>query len=71
MKVTALIPDDMIRDIKKYSGGRNITDSLLIAITDYLSRQRIKKLIKKVQTKPLEFRNDFSAAGIRKINRAL
>ena len=67
MKVTALIPDDMIRDVKKYSRGRNITEGLLIAITDYLSRQRIKK----VQTKPLEFRNNFSAAGIRKINRAL
>jgi hypothetical protein len=69
MKVTALIPEDMIRDVKKYSGGRNITDSLLIALTDYLSRQRIKKLVKRVKAKPLEFRSDFSADLIRKINR--
>jgi hypothetical protein len=71
MKVTALIPEAMVKDVKRYSGGRNITDSLLIALTDYLGRQRIKKLVKKIKAKPLEFRSDFSAESIRNINRGL
>ena len=71
MKVTALIPEDVIKDVKKYSGGKNTTDSLLIALTDYLNRQRIKKLVKRVKEKPLEFKCGFTAETIRKINREL
>jgi len=71
MKVTALIPEDIIKDVKKYSGGKNTTDSLLIALTDYLNRQRIKKLVKRVKEKPLEFKSGFTAETIRKINREL
>jgi hypothetical protein len=71
MKITALIPEDIIEEVKKYSGGKNTTDSLLIALTDYLDRQRIKKLVKKVKTKPLEFRSDFTAETSRNWNREL
>jgi len=71
MKITALIPEDIIKDVKKYSGGKNTTDSLLIALTDYLNRQRIKKLVKRVKEKPLEFKSGFTAETIRKINREL
>ena len=45
MKVTALIPDDIIREVKKLSGGKNITESILIAMQDYIARQKIRKAI--------------------------
>jgi hypothetical protein len=71
MKVTALIPESIISETKKYSGGKNITESLLIALTDYISRQRIKQSIKKVKRAPLEFKSNFTAEQIRKLNREL
>jgi hypothetical protein len=70
MKVTALIPDDIVAETQKYSGGKNITESLLIALRDYLDRQKIRKAIKRVKANPLEFRRGFAAAHIRKLNRA-
>jgi len=71
MKVTALLPEEMIDEVRKFSGGKNITESLLIALTDYLQRQRLRKALKKLKQNPLEFNKDFSAENIRKINREL
>ena len=69
MKVTALIPDEIISETQKYSGGKNITESLLIALSDYLSRQRLKKVIAKVRQNPLEFKKGITADQLRKLNR--
>lgn len=71
MKVTALIPEDVIAETRKYTGGKNITESLLIALRDYIDRQKIKKAIMKVKANPLEFRKGFTADRIRKLNRDL
>lgn len=71
MKITALVPEELIQDVKKYSGGKNITESLIIALNDYINRQRIKRSIQKIKKNPLEFTNDFSAALVRKQNREL
>jgi hypothetical protein len=71
MKITALVPEELIDEVKKYSGGKNITESLIIALNDYISRQKIKKSIQKVKKNPLEFNLDFSAEQVRKLNREL
>jgi hypothetical protein len=71
MKVTALLPEDMINEVRKFSGGKNITESLQIALNDYLQRQKLKKAMKKLKQSPLEFIKDFNAENIRKINREL
>jgi len=34
MKVTALIPDEIVDEVKNYSGGKNITDAITIALKD-------------------------------------
>jgi hypothetical protein len=34
MKVTAIIPDDIIHDFQQYTNGKNITDSLVKALQD-------------------------------------
>jgi hypothetical protein len=69
MKITALIPEELIQDVKKYSGGKNITESLMIALNDYINRQRIKKSIQKLKKNPLEFTQDFNAEHLRRLNR--
>jgi hypothetical protein len=69
MKVTALIPDDLIEDVKQYSGGRNITESLITALEEWLSLKKIQQLNEDIVKKPLEFSRDFSASEIRETNR--
>lgn len=68
MKVTALIPDTIIDEVKKYSNGKNITDSLLIALEDWIALQKLKKLNSLVLETPLSFERNFSAEKVRKIN---
>jgi len=49
MKITALVPEELIQDVKKYSGGKNITESIIIALNDYINWQRIKKSVQKLK----------------------
>lgn len=71
MKITALVPESLMDEVKKYSGGKNVTESLIIALTDYTNRQKLRKAIQKLKKNPLEFAEDFSAEKIRKVNRDL
>jgi hypothetical protein len=71
MKVTALLPDEMIAEVKKLSGGKNITESLIIALQDYISHQKLKKAMQKVKDKPLQFKEGFSSDRVRQLNREL
>ena len=69
MKVTAILPDKLISDIQKYTNGKNITDSLSIALSEYLKIVRLKKLNDKVSNSPLTFKDNFSASNVRDLNR--
>ncbi len=69
MKVTALIPDDLIVEVKQYAGGKNLTESLIAALKEWVSLRKIKELNKQVKKKPLKFIDDFSADTVRSINR--
>lgn len=68
MKVTAIIPDDMIRDVQDFTEGKNITDSLLKALNDWLYAKRLEKLKEDLSKKPVKFDDGFSAAGIRNLS---
>ena len=68
MKVTALIPDIIIDEVKKYSNGKNITDSLMIALEDWIALQKLKNLNSLVLETPLSFERNFSAEKARKLN---
>ena len=65
MKVTAIIPDEIINDVKKYTGGKNITNSLIKALNDWLYRQRINHLNNDLKQNPVQFRDDFTGEEIR------
>lgn len=69
MKVTALIPDDLIIEVKQYAGGKNLTESLIAALKEWVSVRKIKELNKQIKKKPFRFIDDFSAGAVRSINR--
>ena len=71
MKVTAILPDDLITEVQKYTEGKNITDSLQKALSEWVKLAKVKKLNEKLRKKPLEFATNFSAEKVRKINRLL
>jgi hypothetical protein len=69
MKVTALIPDELVEKIKQTTGGKNITESMIIALEAYLASKTVDRYIKEVSNRPLEFNEDFNAYKIRQSNR--
>jgi len=69
MKVTAIISDNLISEIKRYAKGKNLTESLTIVLKEWLASKRIKELNGIVRESPLEFNKSFSAEKIREINR--
>lgn len=44
MKVTAVIPDDIIKDVREFTGVKNTTESLIEASSEWLYQRRIQKL---------------------------
>ncbi len=68
MKVTAIIPDDIIRDVQDFTDGKNITDSLIKALNDWLYAKRLEQLNRELSKKPVKFDDGFTAENIRKMN---
>ena len=68
MKVTAILPDELIHSVKNYSHGKNITESLKIALNEWVSQQKVKSLVEKVKSNPLKL-NTKSYQKIRETNR--
>ena len=66
MKVTAIIPDEVLKDVQEFSEGKNLTDSLIRALNDWLYIKRIQKLNEELKKEPLQFNDGFSAESIRK-----
>ena len=69
MKVTAIIPDELLKQVKKYTRAKNTTSSLIIALSDWISRKKIADLNAKVQKDPLDFKDDFDSIINRERNR--
>lgn len=69
MKVTALLPDQLISEIKTYAKGKTLTESLTIALEEWLQHKKIVMLNKQVQNTPLEFQKDFNATTVRNLSR--
>ena len=69
MKVTAILPDELVLEIQKYTDGKNITDSLQKALSEWLKLAKVKKLNGKLKKLPLQFADGYSAEKVRNINR--
>ena len=61
--------DQLIDDVRFFSGGKNITESLVLALTDWLNIQKLKALNNDIEAQPLRFADDFDASRVRQINR--
>ena len=69
MKVTAIIPDELIKEVKKLTKGKNITESVTIALKEWLALKKVKELNQVIREEPLEFDVNFSAERARETNR--
>lgn len=50
------------------SGGKNITDSITIALKEYVSQNQISYLMDEVEKEPMMFQED-AAPYLRRLNR--
>lgn len=69
MKVTAIISDELIKEVKKLTKGKNITESVTIALKEWLALKKVKELNQLVREEPLEFDVNFSAEKARETSR--
>ncbi len=69
MKVTAILPDQLIADVQRHTGGKTITESLHIALASWVKNQNILELDRKVKEWPAEFAEGFDAQKLRELNR--
>ena len=69
MKVTAIIPDDLMPEVRTFSSGKTTTESLISALREWTAIQKIKTLSATVRKTPLSFITGFSAESARKVLR--
>lgn len=69
MKVTAIIPDQLVERVRKMSGGNNITECIIIAMNEWVAMKRLGSLHAQILKTPLKFKPGFSAQKIRALNR--
>ncbi len=67
MKVTAIIPDELVKETQTLSNARNITEAMIIALNSYISLEKLKAMGEAIKKNPLQFK--FSAEEIRDLNR--
>ena len=68
MKVTAIIDDSTIAEAIKYSEASSITEALKVALSAYISQQKLIELGKKIKQTPLQFNK--TAEEIRALNQS-
>jgi hypothetical protein len=69
MKVTALIPDQLVKDLKELTEADTLTDSLIQAISEWTALEKIKQLNEEIRKHPFKFKKGFTAEKIRNLNR--
>ena len=66
MKVTAIISDDLINNVKAYTRSSTVTEAITIALKDWLDIYNIKELNDKISRSPIDIKN---GQKIRDVNR--
>ncbi len=67
MKVTAIIPDELVKETQALSNARNITEAMIIALNSYISHEKLKAMGEAINQNPLLFK--YTAQEIRDLNR--
>jgi len=67
MKVTAIIPDELVKETQTLSNAKNITEAMIIALNSYVSLEKLKAMGEAINENPLQFK--YTAQEIRDLNR--
>ena len=68
MKVTAIIADDLVNNVKAYTNSSTVTEAITIALKDWLDIHKIKELNKQISQNPIYIDN---GQKIRETNRTI
>jgi len=68
MKVTAIIADDLVHNVKAYTRCSTVTEAITIALKDWVDIHNIKELNKEIKQNPIDIK---TGQSIREINRTL
>jgi hypothetical protein len=69
MKVTANVPDALMNEVRHFAGKGTITESLVVALEEWIALKHIKELNEEILQTPMEFKEEYSATAIRELNR--
>lgn len=69
MKVTALLPNHLVLQVKAHAKGETLTESLTIALQEWVQLKMVARLNRQVQKHPLGFQKGFTAGKVRTLNR--
>lgn len=67
MKITAIIPDELVKETQTISNAKNITEAMIIALNTYISIQKLKAMGESINKSPLSFKH--TAEELRELNR--
>jgi hypothetical protein len=67
MKVTAIIPDDLIAEAMELSKSATITETVKVALISYIRSQKLQQIGASIVNEPLDFK--YSALELRDLNR--
>ena len=68
MKVTAIIADELIYNVKAYTRSSTVTEAITIALKDWVNIHNIKELNEQIKQNPIDIKN---GQDIRELNRTL
>jgi hypothetical protein len=57
MKVTAIIDDDLVNNVRLYTQSSTITETITIALKDWLDNYHIRELNNKILQNPIFIEN--------------
>jgi len=69
MKVTAIIPDELIQNVKILTKGQTTTEAIIIALSEWIKSKEIQRLNVKLADQPLKFLPGFSGTKARQLSR--
>ena len=68
MKVTAILSDELINNVKAYTRSSTVTEGITIALKEWVDLHNIKELNRQIKQNPIIIEN---GQNIREINRSL
>ncbi|MDR2433648.1 MAG: hypothetical protein LBD47_03670 [Treponema sp.] len=66
MKVTAILADDLVNDVKAYTRRSTVTETLAVVLKEWIDLYNIRKLNRETAQSPIVIDN---GQNIREINR--